>query len=150
MSIFVTGIVSALAAGALASAKEVASQAVADAYDGLKTLLQDVYHLTSLKLLEKNPESEGFRSALKEEISGTDATEDESVAELLQQLIEAIEADEMTQQALQDGGIEIGDILAGKNVLLKGLGAERGIKVGNIEGGEDVVIENVEAGKQGK
>lgn len=69
----VSAIVGALVAGATAAASDTASQAIKDAYQGLKTLLTDTYKLASTALLEKKPSSSVAQEAVEEEIRDTPA-----------------------------------------------------------------------------
>lgn len=69
----VSAIVGALVAGATAAASDTASQAIKDAYQGLKILLTDTYKLASTALLEKKPTSLVAQGAVEEEIRDTPA-----------------------------------------------------------------------------
>jgi hypothetical protein len=63
----------ALVAGATAAASETASQAVKDAYQGLKTILVDVYKFASTSLLEKKPSVASFQKAVETELTSQPA-----------------------------------------------------------------------------
>ena len=62
----VSAVVGALVAGAVASVQETASQAVKDAYTGLKDYLSG--KLTSLDNLEEDPADEDYQKAAAKEL----------------------------------------------------------------------------------
>jgi hypothetical protein len=66
-------ILGALVAGATSAASETASQAVKDAYQGLKIILVDVYKLASTSLLEKKPSDTSFQKAVETELTSQPA-----------------------------------------------------------------------------
>jgi hypothetical protein len=82
-------VVSALVAGATAKAKDVASQAVADAYDGLKNLIvRKLGKGGAVQSVEDDPESEPARSTLVEALAKkeTDLQTDSQLKELVDRL----------------------------------------------------------------
>jgi hypothetical protein len=83
----ITAILTAVAAGAAAAAKDTAGQVVKDGYTALKTLIVRKFEgkgavAPALDGLEKKPDSESWKTALGEELTEAGAGHD---AELLQQ-----------------------------------------------------------------
>jgi len=89
-------IVTALAAGAAAAAKPVATKAVTDAYAGLKRIIQDRYAPArdSVEHLEKAPDKQPRRDGVAEELATTTAATDTELVQQAQAVIEAVEADD--------------------------------------------------------
>ena len=84
-------IVAAIAGGAAVALKDVANQAVSDAYQAIKTLIIDRYkRKASIEVLEEEPESSTAQKLLAEGLEKTKAVEDYEVIELAQQLSEAL------------------------------------------------------------
>ena len=123
----------ALVAGAAASAKDVAAQAVKDGYTGLKALIirkfgskADVE--TSVQQVEKKPEAESRQQTLKEELQTAGADKDDEVLKQAQALLELLKQ----HNAL--GGTTYSATNAGSGAIAQGTGAvaagERGIAIG--------------------
>jgi hypothetical protein len=89
-------IVTALAAGAAAAAKPVATKAVTDAYAGLKRIIQDRYAAAreSVEHLEKAPDKQPRRDGVAEELATTKAATDTELMQQAQSVIDAVEADD--------------------------------------------------------
>lgn len=96
MDPFITAIVTSLALGAAAGAKETATQAVKDAYSALKALLRRKYPSVRVDELEKHPESASERASvgttLQREGAATDADVIQRAREILH-LVREQEAD---------------------------------------------------------
>jgi hypothetical protein len=108
-----TAIVAALAAGAAAGATEVGKQAIADAYDGLKTVIRRKWGAQSelaqaVDSLESNPDSAGRQEVLAEEVAAAQADQDADIVAALQALQEklTIHGDERIQRMLHSEGGE--------------------------------------------
>src|SRR5947209_3915948 len=87
----VSAILAALVAGATAAASATASQAVKDAYHGLKTILVDTYKLVSTSLLEQKPDSTVYREAVHSELKEHPAlSADQAVLERAKAVQEAL------------------------------------------------------------
>lgn len=143
----VTLIVSALAAGAAAGLKPTATQAIKDAYAGLKALVQRKYGSPpSLEALEKKPDSEPKRSSATEDLMDAGAGQDAELLERAKALLDAVRAD--APEAAAAVGIDLKKVEA-EYLRLKGITARgseaTGVRVeeGKFRGGID--IENVQA-----
>ena len=80
----ITLIVGALAAGAAAAAKDVVSQAVKDAYNGLKTLICSKFESkpnvgASLQILEAKPDSTDIQEVVEKALKEAGADQDEEI-----------------------------------------------------------------------
>jgi hypothetical protein len=143
---FVTEIVAALAAGAVASVKDTASQAVKDAYKGLKGLL--VGKLPSLHSLEEDPRDEDVRKVAAKELEKKGLAADTSVVEKVRDLIEALERE--PAERLAEWAIDIGQIRAAKSVIIKHLESKGGgTRIRDVEAKSgDVRIEGVKSSRE--
>jgi hypothetical protein len=123
----------ALVAGAAASAKDVAAQAVKDGYAGLKALVirkfgskADVE--TSVQQVEKKPEAESRQQTLKEELQTAGADKDEEVLKQAQALIELLKQHDAQTVTTYSA------TLTGDGAIAQGPGAvaagKRGVAVG--------------------
>ena len=85
---------SAIVAGAIAGVQPTATQAVKDAYAGLKTLLIDLYagFKGSFGMLEAAPEDERAAAAVGHDIAKSKAAEDQAVQSALGALQELLQA----------------------------------------------------------
>jgi hypothetical protein len=77
--IVTNAIVAAISAGAVAGTKDTAKSAIADAYDGLKSLIKkkfgyDSHAADAIDMLEAKPESDGRKQTLAEELRAVDPT----------------------------------------------------------------------------
>jgi hypothetical protein len=111
----ISAIALAVAAGAAAASKEVAAKAVKDAYNGLITLLKDVYrnyrHVQeSVDHLEKKPEDKNRRAALEQELKEAEVTVDERLLEAAQAVIRAVESH--SPETARAIGMDIGEFKA--------------------------------------
>jgi hypothetical protein len=142
----VSAIVGALIAGATVAAKDTATQAVKDAYAGLKTLITDLYKLASIPLLEKNPSSKAYQEAVRDEVSASaDLVKDVRVLERAKALNEAILAYSAPQ--LEAWGLKVGTIKAGADVVLERIsGLRGGANIDKIEADGNVRISDVHGG----
>ena len=90
-----TVIISALTAGAAASAKDVVGQAVKDGYAGLKALIvrqfgQKADVEAALEGMEKKPDSQARQGVLKEELETAGAAQDAEVIRQAQALLDLL------------------------------------------------------------
>lgn len=134
-----TIITTAVAAGAAASAKDVATQAVKDGYAAFKALLlrkfgskEDV--VSAVQGVEKKPESQGRQETLKEELEASGADQDAELVEQAQALFELLKKQGLVSgpsyQATVTGG---GAIAQGPGAVAAGAG---GVAIGgSVHGG---------------
>jgi hypothetical protein len=83
-------IVAALVAGAVASVKDVAAEAVKDAYQGLKTLIKDRYKKVNVETLENNPEDEARQKIIQEDLTAANVTSDPELLEKAQTVLDEV------------------------------------------------------------
>jgi hypothetical protein len=90
-------IVAALSAGAVAGATDTAKKAVADAYEGVKSLVKkkfggDSDAAEAIDKLEAKPHSDGRKQTLTEELEAVNAASDPELVSAVQSLLELIRA----------------------------------------------------------
>ncbi len=93
----VTALLTALVAGAAAGVSDVGKKLVVDGYEALRGALTAKFGADSalagaLESLEKNPESQGRKQTLDEEIAAAKAQEDPELVELARALLAQIES----------------------------------------------------------
>jgi len=86
----IASIVSAVAVGFAAAAKDTAQQAVKDAYAGLKKLIEDRYQV-GLSNMEQRPTSDSQKSAVAEALQEKNAQNDADLVAKAQSVIEAVQ-----------------------------------------------------------
>ena len=118
-------ITTALTAGAAFVLKEAASEAVKDAYKGLKGLLAG--RLSSLATLEEDPEDEDYRRAAEKEVQKKGLADDPAVLGKAAELTQAVERE--PPDALAKAGIDIGGLRAARDVIVRCLQAAGGVRV---------------------
>src|SRR5690242_19512837 len=121
-------ITTALAAGAAILLKGIASEAVKDAYGGLKHLL--VSSLASIANLEEDPDDEDYRKATEKEIQKKGLADDPAILKKAQELTLAIGREPPARLAV--AGIEIGDVHAARDIIVKRLNAAGNIRLTNV------------------
>jgi hypothetical protein len=115
--IVANAIVAALSAGAVAGATDTAKSAIADAYEGLKSLIKKKFGHDSdvaeaIDKLEAKPDSDGKKQVLAEELNTVNSTSDPeliSAAQSLLALIKALPQGEKHIQVAQGTGIAQAD-----------------------------------------
>jgi hypothetical protein len=95
--IVANAIVVALSAGAVAGAKDTAKSAIADAYQGLKSLVKKKFGHESdaaqaIEEVEAKPDSEGRKKTLAEELNAVNSSSDPELVDAAQSLIALIKA----------------------------------------------------------
>ena len=87
-------ILTALTAGATASLKDTANQAVKDAYDGLKTLIKKRFvgkHDAEMALAQHEKKPEVWKAPLEEGLKETGVDRDQEIIAAAQQLMKLIQ-----------------------------------------------------------
>lgn len=125
-------VVSALVVGMAAGLKPTAEQAVKDAYQGLKTIIQDKYKI-HLESLEKKPGSKTQQDAVREEITDAKVAEDAEVIDKATAVVEAV--DRAAPETAKTVGVNLIDVKAGI-VTFKNIHAQTGGTGVNVERGE--------------
>ncbi len=83
-------IITALVAGATAASKDIAGQAVKDAYKGLKDLIKDKFKSepkAQMVLEEHETDPETYAAPLKKKLAETGADKDEAIIKAAQELL---------------------------------------------------------------
>jgi len=143
-----SALVAAIAAGAAAGAGDVASQAIRDAYTGLKTLIIRKFSdkpqvPPAIQLVEAQPDSEPYQQALEDTLEQVHAADDPDIVAQTQALLELLKESGLgeTYMARLQGS---GAIAQGPGAVAAGKG---GVAIGgNVQGsiiitGDENVIE---------
>jgi len=121
----ITNVVSALAAGAAAALKDTASKAVKDAYQGVRTYIQDKFQHADLEPIERKPSSKSKQASLSEDLEDAGAADDEELLERIEVLTDAVGKHD--PQAAETVGIDIeglkADVAKFRRVKAKGEGS---------------------------
>jgi hypothetical protein len=141
---FITGIVGALAAGAIAKAADIGGRAVGDAYDALRALIvRKLGKGGAVQNIEDEPRSEPAQASLAEALTKAGLGADPELVEHAEALRTAIDSSAGTGGA----AIEVGDIFGKVNVLVSNLVASGRIKLGDIRADTgDATLTNLTAG----
>ena len=141
---FLASVIGALAAGALAKAGDVGGRAVADAYDGLRTLIvRKLGKEGAVQSVEDEPRSEAAQTALAETLTKAGLSADTELA----QHAEALRAAVAGAAGARGADIEAGNITAKVNVLVTNLVSSGRIKLGDIRAETgDATLNNLTAG----
>jgi len=131
----IDAIVSALSAGAASAATDASKKAVADAYDGLKSLIRRRFGAGSeaaaaIDKLEAKPDSEGRRQTLAEELSTVQAGSDRELLSAAQALLDLV-------RALPPGGQNIQNAAGQGIAQASGAGASATVTFGNFPSKHD-------------
>ncbi|ADJ29248.1 hypothetical protein [Nitrosococcus watsonii] len=137
-------IVSAFAAGAAVAVKSTTEQAIQDAYQGLKALIQSKYGDVALETLEKKPESEAKQASVAEDLTDADAGNDEELLDQAKALLDAIKAHE--PQAAATIGVDLEKVEAEYIRLKDILSTGTGVRGRDIKTRGGVEVEGVRAG----
>lgn len=141
-----TALIGLLVAGASASAKEVAGQAVKDIYKGLKAAVSRyLTHPEAIDALEADPEAEAAQAEAAEAVGASAAMADEEVRSLAEQL--AVALAELDEANRTKAGIDIGAVTAAKNAILRDFSAEGAISIESVTANDgDAVLTGLSAG----
>jgi len=134
----ITMIVGVLAAGAASAAKDVVSQAVKDAYKGLKTFIVSKYESkptvgATLQTLELSPESKDIQGVVEKAFREAGMEQDEEVKTKTEELRTLLEKENLLSPTVYQGKVEGSGALAqGEGATAAGAG---GIAIGgNVTG----------------
>jgi hypothetical protein len=146
-----TTILSALVAGAVAKAKDVASKAVSDGYNGLKSLLvRKLGKSGAVQSVEDEPDSEPASAALAEALAKQGLAKDAELAALAESVKQAL-AQAKAAGVPGAADIEIETVRGRMNATVERLVATGRIKLGPViaEGG-DASVRDLSAGTAAK
>jgi hypothetical protein len=130
METILASIVAALAAGAIAQAKKIGGQAIADAYEGLKKLVVGKLGKGgAVQSVEDEPESEPAQAALAEAIAKRGLAEDQELAGMAKELQAKLAA---ATGGEGSGDIDVGNIRGKVNAIVERLAATGRIKIGDV------------------
>jgi len=139
-------IVTALALGAAAAAKEVGGQVVKDAYGALKTFIISHYPKASVDSLEAAPDSERRRGVVEEDLQVANAAGDVELAALAGKLVEVIRQQGPGVAAAI--GVDLRDVEAINLRLADITASGTGVKVEHGRFSGDIAISGIRAGDQ--
>jgi len=113
LPIIAGAIYAAISAGAAAGVTDTAKKAVADAYQGLKSLIHkkfgsDSEPAVAIAKLEAHPDSEGRKQTLSEELQSANAASDPEIVSAAQALLELIQSLPQGEQHIQSANNSFG------------------------------------------
>lgn len=130
MDSILVSIISALVSGAVAKSADVGGKAIADAYDGLKTLIVRKLGKTgAVQSVEDEPKSETAQATLVEALAKAGVGADAELAAKANELQTLIADVPLSEGA---SNIEVGNIRGKVNVVVERLVAAGHIKLGDI------------------
>ncbi|HEX8680773.1 MAG TPA: hypothetical protein VF707_00565 [Ardenticatenaceae bacterium] len=142
----ITILITALAAGAAAALQERGSQAVKDAYSGLKGLLQQRYSTVNVEQLEQGPEVPERQEFVKFELANTEAPHDEEVLREAQRVFEAVK--NYALDTAEIVGVSLEEIDAAsirlQDIIAQGSGST-GVSMRQVRATGDIDIQGVRA-----
>ncbi len=142
MEPFTASLVGALAAGAVAAAKDTATQAIKDAYAGIRRYIKDRYAAVQLEPFEKEPDSKGQQLVVQEKLEKAGADQDPELPKLLKEFVEALKA--QAPDAGKTVGVDLENIRAAIDVQIRRVGGEGPVKIKDVGAGSgSVTIEDV-------
>jgi hypothetical protein len=140
-------IVIALATGAAAALKPTAENAIKDAYDGIKKLIQSKYERVSIDMLENDPTSKERQEIVKQDLNKTDAGKDEEVLRQVQVMLQAIE--NQAPEVAKEVGVKLEDIKGGASLKIKDIIATgTGVDIKKADIVDNIEIIKVRAGQK--
>jgi hypothetical protein len=132
MESVLVSIIGALVAGAVAKSGEVGGKAIADAYDGLKSLVvRKLGKGGAVQSVEDEPSSEAAQGALAEAMAKAGVATDAELASKAKELEEKLAA-AATSSKDNAGDIDVGNIRGKVNAVVERLVAAGHIKLGDI------------------
>jgi hypothetical protein len=141
---FLSSVIEALAAGALAKAGDIGGRAVADSYDALRALIvRKLGKGGAVQSVEEEPRSELAQAALAEALTKAGLAGDRELA----QHVEAFRAAVAAAPGTSGADIDVGDVTARASVLVDNLIASGRIKLGDLRAETgDATLTNLTAG----
>jgi hypothetical protein len=140
METFIASLVGALAAGAMAAAKDTATQAVKEVYASIRDYISNRYDTVPIESLEDNPLSKGYRLVIQEELEKAGGAADPDLPQLAARLTEALKA--QAPEVPRAAGVVLEDIQAAIDVQIRQIAG--GTKVMNVKAGTgSVIIEDI-------
>jgi hypothetical protein len=131
----VTAIVTALSGGGVFVLNEVASDALKDAYGGLKAWLKSHYPRVSIDQLEEQPSSKARQAVVEEDLERAGASKDTDLVRLAQTVVVLIQ--KQGPDAARSIGVDLGTLYQANVTfgnVLAGKGAT-GVKIEKVSGG---------------
>jgi len=142
MDPFIVSLVGALAAGAVAAAKHTATQAITDAYAGIRQYIKDRYATVQLEGLDKEPKSKGQQLVVQEKLKEAGVANDPDLPKLLARFVEALKS--QAPDAGKTVGVDLENIRAAIDVQIRRVGGEGPVKIKDIGAGSgSVIVEDV-------
>lgn len=140
----ISAIVTALALGAAAAAKEVGGEVVKDAYAGLKALILRHYPKVSVETLEQAPEFERRRGVVEEDLQAAGAATDIELAAQAKKVVDLVQ--QQAPSVAASIGVDLKDVEAA-NLRLSDIAASvTGVRVEKSRFSGDISISGVRAG----
>ena len=122
MESFWASLVDAMQAGALAAAKDTASQALKDAYSAVRDYIGSKHSGVSLDSLRQEPSSARQRLVFQQELESVSAEDDPELLMLMRSLVEALISQDT--DAATTVGVDLQNIRATLDVQIRGIAAE--------------------------
>ncbi|MEW9527388.1 hypothetical protein [Microbispora sp. NPDC049125] len=139
----VTLIVSSVAVGAAAGLKDSAAQAVKDAYSVLKRLLRR--HEVDVSAIERKPDSQAQREALKETLTDSKADTDAELLAAAHRLAELVRAHD--PGAAPAVGVDLERIITEGALRVRDVQSTgTGVRARDVKSGGDIDISGIRAG----
>lgn len=137
-------IATALALGASAALKSTAESAIKDAYAALKTLVKRRYAAETVDALEKKPQSDTRREAVKEDLDGSGAEQDVELLSCARQLMELVK--QRAPEAMAEVGVSIEDVTASSVRISDVISSGGAVRVARTQVSGDIDISNIRSG----
>ncbi|MFC8383777.1 hypothetical protein [Nocardia sp. NPDC057272] len=135
-------VVSAIAAGAVAGVGETATQAVKDAYAGLKNLICRKYPGVNVSGLERKPDSEKKKASLAEDLADVGADGDIELGTAAAAVLEAVRA--YAPQVVT--GVDVSGLVAAALTISDVASTGHGVQISGSEISGHAQISGVRAG----
>jgi len=141
-----TAIISAIIAGATSALKPTAEQAVKDAYQGLKALINYKWEKLDISTIEAKPDSDARKAVLQEDLVDVGAQNDQELLSAAQNLLSVLS--QKDPDALLSIGVKLENIDVKGNVRITDAhGDNAGVAINKATIGEDLDISGVTSGR---